>query len=60
MKVLDYLLIIGFFASLAISYFLIDLPEQRNLLNFISGFCAGGIVGRIGRRLCKKYQENKE
>ena len=54
MKVLDYLLIIGFIVSLAVGIFFAEISWQRDLLRFITGFCAGGILVRIGGRLQKK------
>ena len=54
MKVLDYLLIIGCIVSLVAGIFFDETSWPRDLLRFITGFCAGGLVVRIGRRLQKE------
>ena len=59
MKIFDYLLIIGCIASLVACNFFAEGSWQRDLFRFISVFCVGGLVGRIGGRLNKKNQENK-
>ena len=54
MKIFDYLLIIGFIASLVACTFFAEGSWQRDLFRFIGVFCVGGLVGRLGGRLHKK------